>query len=158
MYAKTAVLLLPLTLVGLSSGMAAPAASTPAVPELDHDSGDYNMTKYLVSAEEVKAAMEGKKIHKRGQPGVYYCEHANWGWPCWWQPAVKQCVNKANNGPWSLGPDKGVNCAQYQYTGCTQQGQGEYNLLHPGSTNIPGYFESWKCATTLITGGADAGK
>ena len=145
-----------MTVIGLSSAMAAPAHTAPSAFDASGwEHADFNMTRYLVGADEARAAHEGKEIHRRGQPGVYYCEHANWGWPCWWQPAVKQCVNKPNLGPFSLGPDKGVNCAEYQYTGCTQRGINAYGLNHPGDTNVQGWYTSFKCSTQEILGGAD---
>lgn len=163
MFVKAALLLLPLTSIGLTSAYVGHPA--PAHKPFPEDYGRVNVTSehihgYLAShAEEWKAAADGNKtIEARQFPtlshlkgGVYFCQQKNWGPACWWQPAVGQCVNKADN-VFSIGPDNGINCELFTWANCGENGIHLGNIRKPGSPNEPGKFRSWKCATQELWG------
>ena len=51
------------------------------------------MTVYLESAALEAEDKVSPIFEKRGQKDVSLCQHPNWGWPCWWQPAVGQRIH-----------------------------------------------------------------
>lgn len=129
----------------LSAAYIAPTA-LPDYSEWNHE--PFNSTAYLESA-----ALEAQgKINphaKRGRPGVYMCEHPNWGWPCWWQPAVGQCIHTDPNQEISVGPDSGVYCSTFRFDDCKSDAVWN-NFQKPGfSRGIR--TPSFKCQTSPIS-------
>jgi hypothetical protein len=111
----------------------------------------FNATAYLESAgleAERGGGTDAAGKEKRGRPGVYMCSHANWGWPCWWQPAVGQCIHTNPNHDISIGPDAGVYCSTFRFNGCKSDAVWN-NFQKPGfSTGIQ--TPSFKCQTSPI--------
>ena len=100
---------------------------------------EFNYTTYLANS-------HAEVAEKRGQPGMYFCRYPNWGWPCWWQPAVWQCVNTPDSADWSLGPDTGVFCNGYADFNCPSNQRLMEALHQPGNGNAEG-MRSYRCAT-----------
>ena len=151
MFANAAIFLTLVTAV-TSAIAASPASSSayvaptilPDATEWNHE--PFNVTAYLESAE-LGAQGRAKPMTKRGQKGVYICQNKNWGWPCWWQPAVGQCIH-TNGWDFSLGPDDGVYCDKYEdSTTCSGNAQWA-NIQKPGYSAITA--QSIKCETQWI--------
>jgi hypothetical protein len=102
----------------------------------------FNATAYYLES----AAAAGPT--KRGRPGVYMCQHPNWGWPCWWQPAVGQCIHTNPKHHLSIGPDAGVYCSTFRFDNCKSDAVWN-NFQKPGfATGIQ--TPSFKCQTSPI--------
>jgi hypothetical protein len=148
MFANAALFLALVTAVTLVTTSAVPSAPYVAPTTLSNDSEwnhePFNVTAYLESAE-LEAAGKASPHAKRNRPGVYTCENANWGWPCWWQPAVGQCIHTDWGHDISIGPDAGVYCTTFDNDNCANDGIWN-NFQKPGFSRVPD-TKSFKCQT-----------
>lgn len=119
---------------------------------------DFDLSVYLgMDNHSINSTDLESRDQKPGTLGFYTCEHALWQGPCWWQPAVGQCVNRAKTPyTWSLGPDKGINCATYPDLYCSENGKFLMGLLHPGWNHQDGKWQSIKCSWIEVFGGCEA--
>lgn len=144
MFGHVRFILLSIILATLSTNISASANTDKVFNSMhyvDWNHEPFNATAYIESAA-LEANQSAPSISGRNPSakGVYFCRGKHWGWPCWWQPAVNQCVN-VFVPHFSLGPDLYVVCQLFEGKNCIL---GQRTLVKPGSPAISA-IQSWRC-------------